>query len=88
MKLKEERKPYFFSTSINCRHLATPDAPSTSCVSTNANFFPSGQPGQSSGRRSDPGSIGQTARTCSRFRRVSQPRMASRSRAGTSGLMP
>src|SRR5216684_3536436 len=43
MKLNEERNPSLRSSRINSRHLCTPAAPSTSWVSTTANFLPSGQ---------------------------------------------
>ena len=61
---------------------------STSCVRINANFLPSGQPGQFSGEISDPGIIGQTSPIRLRSRVASFRRIAVRSDWGIKGFSP
>ncbi len=87
MKLNDERKPSFFSTSINSRHFFKPTAPSTSWVRTKANCLPLGQPFQPAGGTSDPGVMGQTPPTSARFLSANQRRIGTRTETGTSGFM-
>ena len=61
-KIKGRAESQFYLQSASSdRHFARPAPLSTSCVRTKANFLPSGQPGQFSGGRSDPGMIGHTS---------------------------
>ena len=82
IKLNEERKPSFFSSSINRRHFSKPRELSTSCVSTNANFFPSGQPGQLSGIWPAASLMGHVSLWIRRCLRATILRMAIRNRHG------
>ena len=74
--LKSQQSPALVQTALL----------STSWVKTKANFLPSGQPGQSSGTRSEPGMIGQMSRTRSRSRKANPRRIAVRQIERNEGL--
>ncbi len=85
-KLKEDRKPYFASKSINCSTRTSPLVPSTSCVRTTANRLPWGHPGHPGGTVPALSSIGHTSAKVRRQDFARHCRQASRRGFGKKGF--